>query len=241
VSDNGLVYDAARGFGWDAAVLVKKRDMLPNDCRDHFVQVVNTSTATWNLDVPNGQYLSSPSCAATRSPRHAPRRPRRRDRSSRRLRHRRTVRRCAPTCRSTSRTDASPWTLGGSGQITSTKVGCIDVEPAGIDTPPRPRPRGDQEVDGAAFHTRLQFASSVVRDAARFTLELAQPSAVRLSVHDVRGRVVANLRDADLPAGRHSFTWQTRDPHGRRLPSGVYFLRLESPILHETRKLVVIR
>jgi len=240
VSDNGLVYDATRGFGWDAAVLVKKRDLLPNDCRDHFVQVVNTSTATWNLDVPNGQYFVSLVCgdpftSAT---------------------HRvalegeivvadvyaiggqYVVRSNLPVYVQDGRLTM---TLGGSGQITSTKVGCIDVEPVGIDMPPRPRPRGDQEVDGAAFHTRLQFASAVVRDAARFTLELAQPSAVRLSVHDVRGRVVANLRDADLPAGRHSFTWQTRDSHGRRLPSGVYFLRLESPILHETRKLVVIR
>ena len=65
---------------------------------------------------------------------------------------------------------------------------------------------------------------------------------MRLAVLDVRGRVVASLSDGQqLPAGRHDFAWQVRDLHGYRLPSGVYFLKLESPLLHESKKIVVIR
>ena len=62
VAEHGLVYDPASGYGWNAPVVMKKRDMLANDCRDHFVQVVNTSTATWSLDLPNGQYFVSLVC-----------------------------------------------------------------------------------------------------------------------------------------------------------------------------------
>jgi hypothetical protein len=49
------------------------------------------------------------------------------------------------------------------------------------------------------------------------------------------------LHDGALDAGRHAFEWQPRDVAGARLPSGVYFLRIDSPTLQATRKFILIR
>ena len=48
----------------------------------------------------------------------------------------------------------------------------------------------------------------------------------RLTVHDLRGRLVATLADGDLPAGRHEFAFHGADASGRGLPSGTYIYRL---------------
>src|SRR5262249_47385424 len=61
-ADAGLPFDATRGFGWSQAVATVQRDMLPNDCRDSFAQVVNNTTATWEMVLPNGDYRVSLTC-----------------------------------------------------------------------------------------------------------------------------------------------------------------------------------
>jgi subtilisin family serine protease len=66
--------------------------------------------------------------------------------------------------------------------------------------------------------------------------ELAQPGQVRLSVYDVRGRLVARLADGQLPAGAHAVTW---DAAGR--PSGVYYYRLQAPGMDESRKMTLLK
>jgi len=59
-----------------------------------------------------------------------------------------------------------------------------------------------------------------------FSLEKA--GRATLAVYDVQGRVVRVLRDGLQPAGRQVVRWDGTDPLGNRLPSGVYFYRLES-------------
>ncbi len=61
-----------------------------------------------------------------------------------------------------------------------------------------------------------------------FTLALPQPGRVKLTIHDARGREVARLVDAELPAGERDVAWDGRDAAGRALASGVYFARLDS-------------
>jgi hypothetical protein len=135
-------------------------------------------------------------------------------------------------------------TLGGSGDITSTKVGCLDIEPLG--GPNEGGRRGRNEyLEGEASvpqADRLVIDGAPWRGPVGFTLELARAGIVRMAVHDVRGRRLATLQEGELPAGRHAFSWQARHPQsGLRLASGVYFLRLETADRQETHKLLLIR
>ena len=51
---------------------------------------------------------------------------------------------------------------------------------------------------------------------------------VRLSIHDVRGRLVRTLVDSRCCAGRHEASWDGRDRDGRTVASGVYLARLDT-------------
>ena len=84
--------------------------------------------------------------------------------------------------------------------------------------------------------------------------DLARAGSATLDVHDLRGNRVRRLFPApgesgSLPAGRYGrgptgvgcdgrFTWDGADRDGRRVPSGVYLLRLRTADEALTRKIV---
>ncbi|MBD3336092.1 MAG: T9SS type A sorting domain-containing protein, partial [Candidatus Eisenbacteria bacterium] len=75
--------------------------------------------------------------------------------------------------------------------------------------------------------------------ALRFELEAAGP--VRVAVFDAQGRRVRVLAADRLPAGLHSVAWDGCDAEGRRLPSGLYLLRVVSGERSAETKLLRLR
>jgi len=71
--------------------------------------------------------------------------------------------------------------------------------------------------------------------------ELDQPGMVRVSVYDISGRLVETLVQEHLEAGTHTRLWEGRDLSGRQVPSGSYFLRLQSGQHTVNRKMLLIK
>ncbi len=71
--------------------------------------------------------------------------------------------------------------------------------------------------------------------------ELADAGHIRITIYDVTGRKVATLLDENRGPGPHSLTWQGRDDAGRPLPSGAYYLRLESEGRISHRKMLLLK
>ncbi len=70
---------------------------------------------------------------------------------------------------------------------------------------------------------------------------LTRSGHVKLDVFDVEGRLVRVLADGIREAGDHDLTWDGKDDAGRSLSSGVYFYRLGSKDLSETRKMLLLK
>lgn len=64
---------------------------------------------------------------------------------------------------------------------------------------------------------------------------------VRLTVYDLRGRVVAALVDKEQGAGDYSVNWDGIDRQGRPAASGVYFYRIQAGTHNAIRKMVLIK
>ncbi len=87
----------------------------------------------------------------------------------------------------------------------------------------------------------LVLAPNPFRGAAEITLSLKQDAHVRLDVYDVAGRLVRRVTDEPLPAGVLTRRWDSRDASGRMVPSGIYFVRLDtSSGFHAVRKIVFL-
>ncbi len=73
---------------------------------------------------------------------------------------------------------------------------------------------------------------------AATTIRFALPrtTIVRLRIYDPAGRVVTDLFQGQLEAGMHSVIWDASD-----VPSGIYFVSLESGTSHFLRKTVLLK
>ena len=56
-----------------------------------------------------------------------------------------------------------------------------------------------------------------------------------------KDKVVASVADADYGAGMTTLWWDGRDERGARVPSGVYFVRMEHAGRSYEKKLIVVR
>jgi len=74
----------------------------------------------------------------------------------------------------------------------------------------------------------LRVAPNPARAGLSFLIEADRAGPMRISVVDIRGRLV-HRREETLGAGeKRTLHWEGLDPSGRRLPAGVYLVMLES-------------
>jgi len=95
---------------------------------------------------------------------------------------------------------------------------------------------------GAAVPVSYRVSPNPVRSSAEIDLAVGGPGSsrhVRLTVHDVSGRLVATLFDAGLSPGEYTMQWDGRDSGGRRISPGVFFCVLRCGGVTQCRKIVV--
>jgi hypothetical protein len=79
------------------------------------------------------------------------------------------------------------------------------------------------------------------RQSTSIRFDLPTRSHVRLTVHDVRGSIVADLIDRTIPSGPHVAEWNLEDSSGGDLPPGLYFIRLQAGGRAVFRKSVLVK
>jgi hypothetical protein len=71
--------------------------------------------------------------------------------------------------------------------------------------------------------------------------DLATSCRVKAEIFDIRGRHIATLIDASLPAGHHAVAWTGRDDHGNVVAAAIYVARLVTPGGTVARTIVRVR
>ena len=77
--------------------------------------------------------------------------------------------------------------------------------------------------------------------ATTIRFDLPSSGRVKLSIYALDGSRVATLVDGELPAGRHAAIWHGRDNRGARVASGLYFYRIQTPQIVETRRMMLVK
>lgn len=95
--------------------------------------------------------------------------------------------------------------------------------------------------DAAPAPTPLRVFPNPFNPRTTIAFATREPTAVRLTIHDVRGRVVRTLFDGRIGAGEQAVSWDGRDDAGRAVASGVYFARLAAGAARSTRRLVLLK
>ncbi|MBK7702402.1 MAG: T9SS type A sorting domain-containing protein [bacterium] len=86
-----------------------------------------------------------------------------------------------------------------------------------------------EPVPGAVVASRLVAATpNPFNPSTEVAYEVARAGRCALTVHDVRGRQIRTLFDGEAATGRHVAEWNGLDDAGKRVPSGIYMVRLRS-------------
>ena len=103
---------------------------------------------------------------------------------------------------------------------------------------------GVETADRKAVLTPFALGSAAptpFNQETRIFYSLARTGKTELVVYDVSGRKVRTLMDREGSPGASWVKWDGRDDLGRKVPSGVYFYRLQAGAFSDTKKMVLIR
>jgi hypothetical protein len=89
-------------------------------------------------------------------------------------------------------------------------------------------------------HRLLPSSPNPFSSSTQIRYELARPGHVSLRVYDLRGRAVRELFSGSREAGPGVVVWDGFDDQGRRLASGIYFIRLRAGELTATLRTVLL-
>lgn len=96
----------------------------------------------------------------------------------------------------------------------------------------------DPQTDSAPT---LTVTPSLVKGKTRVGFELTVEGHVSLHVYDAAGRMVKTLVNDYTGAGAHDVTWDRTAEDGRRVPPGVYFVKLGQLGKSSVQKLMVVK
>jgi hypothetical protein len=80
-----------------------------------------------------------------------------------------------------------------------------------------------------------------VKGQAQIEYSLMAPGEVDLAVYDVTGRLVRRVVEGVVQVGVHRVSWDGKDRDGRKVSSGIYFVKLSSPDQSKMARLIVVR
>ncbi len=75
----------------------------------------------------------------------------------------------------------------------------------------------------------------------RVSYSLEYAAHVRIDVFTVDGRLIATPVDKVESGGQHEFMWNAQDSSGRKLPAGIYLVRLTSGSQTNTKNIIITR
>jgi hypothetical protein len=105
---------------------------------------------------------------------------------------------------------------------------------------------GDDDSQGKGGGDREGAVSARVmpnplNPATQVSFTTARDGQVHVAVYDMQGRLVKRLLDEYRAAGAQVLTWDGTSESSGRVPSGVYFLRIQAPEGMGLRRVVVVR
>ena len=89
--------------------------------------------------------------------------------------------------------------------------------------------------------SEINITPNPVSNYTTISFKLLQKQKILISIYDMAGRMVKILANAELQAGTHERSWDTKDEKGNAVSAGIYFLKIQSVNYSETRKLVVVK
>ena len=105
------------------------------------------------------------------------------------------------------------------------------IEVSGIDT---------ENILPAKFAVHENYPNPF-NPTTNISFDLVEHSPTEVTVWNMLGQKVATLYSGELPAGRHTLTFEARSENGNMLPSGVYIYKVAAGNKVDTKKMMLLK
>lgn len=95
--------------------------------------------------------------------------------------------------------------------------------------------------DEKKSYIRSQNYPNPFKEATTIHYRLSEPGEVKISIYNINGESVKELRAGFLMPGIHQVTWDGRNESGDNLSSGVYAYLIHTPALIDSGKFLIVR
>ena len=75
----------------------------------------------------------------------------------------------------------------------------------------------------------------------RFSYSLPKNTEVKITIHDINGRIVRTLLNETQDVGNKLITWNARNETGVPVATGIYFYKIEAGDFRQTKKMVLLK
>lgn len=99
---------------------------------------------------------------------------------------------------------------------------------------------GIADPDAARSLSKIQSVSpNPFSDGTRITISVSEKTNLILTVCNINGQIIRVLASGDFSDGNHTIKWDGKDESGRKAPSGIYILKLDTEKGTDFRKLII--
>ncbi len=70
---------------------------------------------------------------------------------------------------------------------------------------------------------------------------IPEKSLTKISIFNVKGRLVKELLNQKMQTGKHSITWNGTDSNGTKVSSGICFYKFQTEEFSQTKKMVLLK
>lgn len=90
-------------------------------------------------------------------------------------------------------------------------------------------------------HPLISAFPNPFANKVKILFSVSKKANVKLKIYNICGQRVKTLTDFETEIGKHKFVWNGKDDNNRELPTGVYFVRLETPDISITKKIIKLK
>lgn len=98
-----------------------------------------------------------------------------------------------------------------------------------------------EELQDLCTPLRLNVSPNPIKGRVEVKYSLKSKTPVSLEIYDLNGRLIRRLTDSYKTSGLHRVIWDCRDERGYRVPSGIYFLELDTREGSITKKIILLK
>ncbi|MFP4458452.1 MAG: FlgD immunoglobulin-like domain containing protein [Candidatus Zixiibacteriota bacterium] len=85
------------------------------------------------------------------------------------------------------------------------------------------------------------IAPNPFNSAAHISLKVAKSSNAKVTIYDLIGNQIQILHDGHLDRGNHIYKWYGKDAAGNLMPSGIYFLKVNTETSSDCSRLIYMK